>query len=97
MGGRGLRVALAASVGEAHVDAPAVDVTHVPLHQAVLLEPADQAGQRALAQVHGIGQFLNAELVLLVLGKPLEHLELANAEPVPLAQRLSTSAALTAA
>jgi hypothetical protein len=41
-------------------------VAQGPLHQAVLLEPADQPGQRALAQVHRLGEFLRPELVLLV-------------------------------
>ena len=52
----------------------------------MLLEPADEAGQRTLAQVDGVGQILHAELALVVLGEAVEHLELADAEPVPLAK-----------
>ena len=86
MGGLGLGVALPPRLGQAHVDTPAVHVAHGPLHQSVLLEPADQTRQGALAQVHGLGEFLNAELVLVILGQPLEHLEFADTEPMPLAQ-----------
>ncbi len=73
-------------LGEADVDAAAVVVAQRALDQAVLFQPADQAGQRALAQVHRLGQFLDPELVPWVLGEPLQHLELGNPEPVPFAQ-----------
>jgi hypothetical protein len=86
VGGLGLGVALPPRIGQAHVDALAVHVAHGPLHQSVLLEPADQAGPGALAQVHGLSEFLNAELVSVVLGQPLEHLEFADSEPMPFAQ-----------
>jgi hypothetical protein len=86
VGGLRLGVALPARLGQAHVDAPAVHVAHGPLHQTVLLEPADQTGQGALAQVHGLGEFLNAELVLVILGQPLKHLVFADTEPMPLTQ-----------
>ncbi len=49
----------------------------------MLFQPPDQPGQRALAQVHGIGQFLGTELVLPALGQALEDLELADAKLVP--------------
>ena len=52
----------------------------------MLLQSADKAGKRALAEVDGIGQILDAELVLFVLGEAVEHLELAHAEPVPFAK-----------
>ena len=52
----------------------------------MLLQTADKAGKRTLAEVDGIGQILDAELVLLVLGEAVKHLELADAEPVPLAK-----------
>ena len=86
MGGLSLGVALPPCLGQTHVDAPAVHVAHGPLHQSVQLEPADQPGQGALAQVHGLGEFLDAELVPVVLRESLEHLEFADTEPMPLAQ-----------
>src|SRR5215813_14919916 len=73
-------------LGEADVDAAPVQVAQGTLDQPVLFELADQPGQRALAEVHGLGQFLDAELVLLVLGQPLEYLELADPKSVPLAK-----------
>src|SRR5689334_11480213 len=86
LGGQRLGVTAPPGLGEADVDAPPVQVAQRALHQAVLLEPADQPGQRALAQVHVLGQFLHPELVLLVLGQALQHLELGDAQPVPLAE-----------
>ena len=53
------------------------------LDQADAGQPVDKAGQGALAQVHGLGQFLGPELVVRALGQPVEDLELADAEPVP--------------
>ena len=73
-------------LGEADVDPAPVQVTQGALDQAVLLQLADHPGQRALAQVHGFGQLLDPELVLRVLGQALQDLELADAQPVPLAE-----------
>ena len=73
-------------IGEADVDAPPVQVAQGALDQAVLLQLRDHPGQRALAQVHGLGQLLDPELVLRVLGQALQDLELADAQPVPLAK-----------
>ena len=49
-------------------------------------QPVDQAGQRALAQVHGLGQVLGPELAPSALGKPLQDLEVTDPEPMPLAK-----------
>src|SRR3954463_4307525 len=43
---------------------------------------AEEPRQRALAQVHALGQLLHAAVVLAVHREPLEDLELAHAEPV---------------
>jgi DNA-binding MarR family transcriptional regulator len=46
------------------VDAPAVHVTRAPFHQGALRQAVHQPGQRALAQVHGLGQVLRAALAV---------------------------------
>jgi MarR family transcriptional regulator, lower aerobic nicotinate degradation pathway regulator len=46
------------------VDAPAVHVTRAPFHEGALHQAVDQPGQRALAQVHGLGQVLRAALAV---------------------------------
>ena len=77
---------LLARPGQDHVDAAPVSFAAAPLDQAVPGQPVDQAGQRALAQVNGFGQVLGTEFTLLALGEPLEDLEVAHAESVPLAK-----------
>jgi hypothetical protein len=81
-----LGVAPLPGLGQHHVDAAPVAFAAAPLNQAVPGQPVDQAGQRALAQVDGFGQVLGTEFTLLALGEPLEDLEVAHAEPVPLAK-----------
>ena len=58
-------------------------------------QPVDQAGQRALAQVHGLGQVLGAELAPLALGEPLQDLEVT--DPSPCRSPSSRSSAAQAA
>ncbi len=86
MGRQGRGVTAAALAGDRDVDAAPVKVAEAALDQAVLLEPADQPRQRALAQVYGIGELLDPELVVRALGKALEHLEVADAQTMPLAK-----------
>lgn len=78
-------VALVTGRRERHVDAPPVGLAHRPLDQAGLLEPADQPGERALAQVHLLRELLHPQR-LGGLGQSLQDLEVAHAEPEPLAQ-----------
>ena len=80
---RRLGMAPLARLGQHHVDAAPVHVTAAPLDQAVPGQTVYQTRQRALAQVHGLSQFLGAELVLRALGQPVQHLELAHPEAVP--------------
>src|ERR1700749_2946784 len=84
--GYGRGVPAPALIGERDVDPAPVQVAQDALYQAVLLEPPDQPGQRALAQVHGAGQLLHAELVILALGQALQHLEVADPEAMAFAQ-----------
>jgi hypothetical protein len=56
-----LGVAPLARLGEHHVNTAPIHVTAAPLDQAMPGQPVDQAGQRALAQVHGLGQVLGPE------------------------------------
>ena len=56
MGWHRLGVTLLARLGQHHVDAAPVSRAAAPLDQAVPGQPVDQAGQRALAQVNGLGQ-----------------------------------------
>jgi predicted MFS family arabinose efflux permease len=69
-----LGVAPLACLGQHHVDSPPVHVAAAPFDQAVPGQPVDQAGQRALAEVHGLGQVLGAELAPLALGEPLTEI-----------------------
>jgi hypothetical protein len=71
-------------VGQHDEDAPAIHVAGASLHQAVPGKAVDQARQRALAQVDGIGQVLGARFALGDLRQPVEDLEVADAESVPL-------------
>ena len=84
VGGRRLGVTPFARLGQHHVDAAPVLVTAAPLDQPVPGQPVDQPGQRTLAQVHLLGQFLGAGVMLLGLDQPGEYLEVADAQPVPL-------------
>ena len=81
-----LGVALLARLGQDHVDAAPVHVAAAPLHQAVPGQAVDQAGQRTLAQVNGLGEVLGTELAPVALGEPLQDLEVADSEPVALAE-----------
>ena len=80
MGRHGLGVASLARLGQHHVDAAPVHVTAAPFDQAVPGQPVDQAGQRALAQVDGLGQVLGPELAPFALGEPLQDLEVTDPE-----------------
>ena len=82
----GLGMAPLARLGEHHVNAAPVHVTAAPFDQAVPGQPVNQARQRTLAQVHGFGQVLGAELAPFALGKSLQDLEVADAEPMPVAK-----------
>ena len=79
MGWRRFSVTPQAGFGKNHVDAASVPIAQTSLNKPVAFQPPDQPGQRALAQVHGIGQFLGTELVLPALGQALEDLKLADA------------------
>ena len=81
-----LGMAALAGLGQHHVDAPPVNVAAAAFDQAVPGQPVNQAGQRALAQVHGVSQVLGAELASFALREPLQDLEVANPKPVPLAK-----------
>src|SRR4051794_25568811 len=79
-------VTSAAGVGQAGVDAAPVLGAHAAGDEAVGLEAADHARERALAEVDRRGELLHAALGLLALGEPLEHLVLADAEAVVILQ-----------
>ena len=64
-----LGVAPLARLGQHHVDTAPIHVTAAPLDQAMPGQPVDQVGQRALAQVHGLGQVLGPELAPFALVK----------------------------
>jgi len=70
VGRHGLGVASLARLGQHHVDAAPVHVTAAPFDQAVPGQPVDQARQRALAQVDGLGQVLGTEVVAEVATVP---------------------------
>ena len=72
-------------LGQHDLNAPTVVVAGAALHQGVSFQAVDETGQRALAQVHGLGKLLRAALALRALDKTVEHLEVADAETVPLA------------
>ena len=56
---------------------------HMRAHdEAVGLQAGDDARERALAQVHGLGQVLHAALVLLARREALEDLVLADTQAV---------------
>jgi hypothetical protein len=84
--GDGLGVAPLARRSQDHVNSAPVTLAATPFYQAMPGQAVDQPGQRALAQVDGIGQILGAEPALLALGEPLEDLEIAHAKPVPLTE-----------
>src|SRR5688500_11614071 len=82
-------VTAASRIGDADVDAAAVLVAHPALHQAVLLEPADDARERALAEVNRLAERLHPALLVLALARePLEHLVLADAQAMRLQRTL---------
>ena len=76
-------MALAAGGGQGDEDAAAVVVAEAAFDQAAAGQAVDEAGQGALAEVDGVGQFLGAEFVVGALGQAVEDLELADAELVP--------------
>lgn len=86
VGGEGVGVAAAAFFGDRDVDAAAVEVAEAAFDQAMLLQAADEPGQSALAQVHGVGQLLDAELVVRALGQAFQYLEVADAQAVTFAE-----------
>ena len=59
-----LRAALPAGLGQLHVDAAPVEVAGAARYQAVPHQPVHQARQRALAEVHRVGEVLRTEHVL---------------------------------
>jgi len=83
---RRLGMPLPASRGERDVDAAPVLAAQAALDKPMPLQPVDQPGQRALAQVHGVGQFLGTEVTVPSLREAVKNLELADTEPVPLTQ-----------
>jgi hypothetical protein len=78
---RGL-VSGATVLGELGEYAAAILLAHRAGHEALILEPTDDARQRALTEVHDIGERLHTALGLGLAGKFVENLELADAEPV---------------
>jgi len=71
-----------AGVGQAYKDAAAIVRTQRPRGQTIALQPADHSGERALAQVHGVGELLHAVRVVVGLGQSIQHLEVADAKLV---------------
>ena len=82
----GLGMAPLARLGQHHVDAAPIHVTAAPLDQAVPGQTVYQTGQRALAQMDGLGQVRGAELAPVALGEPLQDLEVTDPQPVPFAE-----------
>ena len=82
----GLGMAPLTRLGQHHVDAAPVHVAAAPLDQAVPRQTVYQTGQRALAQMDGLGQVLGAKLAPVALGEPLQHLEVTDPKPVPFAE-----------
>jgi predicted MFS family arabinose efflux permease len=78
---RGL-VTCAALVSQVGKDAAAVLLADEAGDQSLLFQPANDAGERALAEVHDVAEGLHAALELRVAGKLVEHLELADPEAV---------------
>jgi hypothetical protein len=88
VGRLGRLVALAAGVGEADVDPAAVLGAEAAGREPVALEPGDDPGQGALAEVQRLADVVHAAPVVAVAGEPVEHLELAHAEAVRLERAL---------
>jgi len=57
-------------------------LAHDPGHQALILEPANDPRQRALTEVDDVRQGLHAALGVWLAGQFVEHLELADSQPV---------------
>ncbi len=72
---------------EGHPHPAPVLRTHGPLDQAVLLQAADEPGQRALAEVDPVGDLLHpvgaAAVRRRALGQQVENLEVTRAQSVP--------------
>ncbi|CAK7283032.1 putative GH13_26 / GH13 / GH13_20 [Streptomyces misionensis JCM 4497] len=79
----GVQGAALGSEGDPHP--AAVLRAHRAFHQAVLLQTADQPGQRALAEMHPADQVLHPAVITLVGrlgGQDVQHLEVAGPQPV---------------
>src|SRR5262249_9095614 len=82
----GLGMAPLARPGQRNADPARVTVPDAPLDAAVPGQTVYQTGQRALAQMDGLGQVLGAELAPVALGQPLQYLEVTDPEPVLFAE-----------
>jgi hypothetical protein len=69
-------------LGELREYAAAILLAHRADDKPLILEPADDARQRALTEVDDVGERLHTALGLGLAGKFVENLELADAEPV---------------
>lgn len=90
MGPDGFGVLGTARVGQHHIDAAPVVGTHGALDEPVPFEAGDNPGQCALGQLHPVAEFLHTSAGGIAGGGSLhqlfQHLELAEAEVVPVAQ-----------
>ena len=87
MRGPRLGVPLPPLVREAGVDAAPVLGADRAGDETVGLETCDHTAERALREVDGVGELLDAPVLLVGRREPIEHLELAHAEPVLVLQR----------
>jgi hypothetical protein len=79
-------VTLTSLVGKTDEHTPPVDVAHRASDEPVPLEPRDDAGEGALAEIRGVGQLLHTLLHSVLFHQALEHLELAHAQSVSLTE-----------
>ena len=63
-------------------DAASILLAHGAGDEPLVFQPAHDAGERTLAQVHDIGERLHAALEVRLAGELVEHLELADPEVV---------------
>jgi hypothetical protein len=82
VGGIGLVLGLAAGVGDAGKDPASVVIADRPADVPGLLEPLDQAGEGALAEVNLVGELLDSAMALGVVRQTAEHFVLAEGETV---------------
>ena len=84
----GLRLGLAAGVGDAGVDAASVVVADRAADEAVVLETLDETREGALGEVDLLGQLLDSAVAPRGVGQASQHLVLAQREPVLALKRM---------